>query len=99
APLYGINSVLGKIPVIGPVIVGKPGEGIFGVTYSVHGNADEPDVDVNPLSVLTPGILRRIFEGKIPTAAQAPSNNQPPPAPTPRTVPPPAQSLTAPKPE
>jgi hypothetical protein len=82
-PLFGLNSVLGKIPVLGDVIVGKEGEGIFGMTYSVHGNADEPDVDVNPLSVLTPGILRRIFQGKIPTSAQAPSNNQPAPAPAP----------------
>jgi hypothetical protein len=97
APLFMLNNVLGHIPVIGDVIVGKQGEGIFGVTYSVHGNADQPDIDENPLSILTPGILRRIFEGKIPTGAQAPSNNQPvPPAPTPAPPPP---VLGTPKPE
>jgi len=74
APLFGINSFLGKVPLVGQVLVGKEGEGIIGMTYSVRGNADEPDISVNPLSVLTPGILRRIFEGKMPNVAQAPSN-------------------------
>ena len=94
APLFMLNNVLGHIPVIGDVIVGKQGEGIFGMTYSVHGNADQPDADVNPLSVLTPGILRRIFEGKIPNGTQAPSNNQPAPA-----APPPPAMPGTPKPE
>ena len=41
---------------------------------------DEPNVSVNPLSALAPGVLRRIFEGKMPNASQAPSNNAPKPA-------------------
>jgi Protein of unknown function/AsmA-like C-terminal region len=73
-PAYGLNSVLGNIPLLGDVLVSKKGEGVFGITYSATGNADQPKIDVNPLSVLTPGILRRIFEGHIPTAANAPSN-------------------------
>ena len=63
-------------------------------------NADQPDLSINPLSVLTPGILRRIFEGKMPTAAQAPSNAPPGPvAITPRAISPqtPAQGAPAPK--
>ena len=89
-PLFGINSVLGIIPLVGNLLVSKPGEGIIGMTYSVSGNADEPKVDVNPLSLVTPGFLRQIFEGKMPDAANAPSNNQPPappaPAPTPEAT-------------
>ena len=81
APLYGINSVLGAIPLLGSVLTSREGEGILGTTYSVSGNADEPEVSVNPLSMLTPGILRRIFEGRIPTA-------KPVPAPTPKPEPP-----------
>ena len=72
-PIYGLNSVLGAIPVLGDVLVSKKGEGIFGFSYAVRGNAEEPNVSVNPLSVLAPGILRRIFEGT-PTA---PSPRQP----------------------
>jgi len=86
-PVFGLNSVLGAIPVLGNVLVSKPGEGVFGMTYSVKGNADQPDLSINPLSVLTPGILRRIFEGKMPNAAQAPSNQVPPPQPAPTPAP------------
>jgi hypothetical protein len=80
-PLFGINSVLGYIPLLGNLLVSKPGEGIIGMTYVVSGNADEPRISVNPLSLVTPGILRRIFEGKMPNAANAPSNSKPTSAP------------------
>ena len=82
-PAYGLNSVLGNIPLLGDVLVSKKGEGVFGVTYSATGNAEQPKIDVNPLSVLTPGILRRIFEGHMPTAANAPSNAPVPAKPQP----------------
>ncbi len=78
APLYGINSVLGAIPIVGQVLVSKKGEGIIGMTYSATGPADEPNVSMNPLSVLTPGILRRIFQGSMPTAPIQ-ANTAPPP--------------------
>ncbi|MGZ5937095.1 MAG: YhdP family protein [Rhizomicrobium sp.] len=78
-PLFGINSVLGFIPLLGDLLVSKPGEGIIGMTYTVAGDPDEPRVSVNPLSMVTPGILRRIFEGKMPDAANAPSNAKPAP--------------------
>lgn len=61
-PLFGINSVLGAIPVIGDLLVSKKGEGILGLTYEMKGNIGEPGITVNPLSILTPGIFRRIFE-------------------------------------
>lgn len=94
-PLFGINSVLGNIPLLGDVLTSKQGEGVFGMSYSVTGNADEPSVSVNPLSVLAPGILRRIFEGKMPNASQAPSNAPKPvvPAPPPANAPAPAAPL------
>jgi hypothetical protein len=83
--LFGINSVLGNIPILGTLITSKEGEGIIGMTYSVSGNTDEPSVSVNPLSALAPGILRRIFEGRMPNAANAPSNAPPTPMPKPKS--------------
>ena len=80
APVYGLNGALGAIPLLGDVLVSKKGEGIIGVSYSVTGNTDEPEISVNPLSMLTPGILRRIFEGT-PHAPQAPPNPAKPKAP------------------
>ena len=73
-PAYGLNSILSNIPLLGDVLASKKGEGIIGVTYSATGNADQPNISVNPASMLTPGILRRIWEGHIPTTANAPSN-------------------------
>jgi hypothetical protein len=93
-PVVGINfnKVLGAIPLVGDILVSKKGEGIFGVTYSVKGNADQPSVTVNPLAMLTPGIFRRIFQGRMPNASQAPSN-----APRPAQTPAQAASQSAPK--
>ncbi|MFQ5972134.1 MAG: AsmA-like C-terminal domain-containing protein [Alphaproteobacteria bacterium] len=62
APAYTLNSILGKIPVIGPMLTGG-GDGVFAAAYSVDGPLDEPKVTVNPLTVLTPGFTRRIFTG------------------------------------
>ncbi|MSP94948.1 MAG: DUF3971 domain-containing protein [Alphaproteobacteria bacterium] len=61
-PAYAFNSLLGNVPVLGDLLVSKPGEGIIGLTYAMKGNLGEPALTVNPLSVLTPGIFRRLFE-------------------------------------
>ena len=82
-PAYGVNSMISNIPLIGDLLASKKGEGIFGITYSMTGSSDKPDISVNPLSMLTPGIFRRIFEGHIPTAANAPSNQPAQPTPKP----------------
>jgi Protein of unknown function/AsmA-like C-terminal region len=84
-PAYGVNSLISNIPLLGDLLASKKGEGIFGVTYSATGNMEQPTISTNPLSILTPGILRRIFEGHIPTAANAPSNAPQPQAPAPKT--------------
>ncbi len=81
APVYGLNSVLGVIPLLGDVLVSKKGEGIFGMTYSATGSADQPSVSVNPLAALAPGIFRRIFEGSIPEAPSQANTNPPAPSP------------------
>jgi hypothetical protein len=86
-PIFGVNSILGAIPVLGNLLVSKKGEGVFGMTYSAQGNADEPKISVNPLSMLTPGIFRRIFEGRVPEDAQLSQLPQQP-APAPVVVPP-----------
>ena len=91
-PAYGINSLFGDIPVLGGVLGSKKGEGLFAATYSATGNADEPKIEVNPLSTFAPGFLRRIFQGSIPSSANAPSNQ----ASTSQS--PPNQSANPPKP-
>ncbi len=59
-PMSGLNKVIGKIPLIGDILTGGSG-GVFAATYSIKGPSDDPKILVNPLSVLTPGIIRRIL--------------------------------------
>lgn len=61
-PAYTINSALGGIPLFGKLLVGREGEGVFALDYRISGPIDEPVVSVNPLSVLAPGVLRRLVE-------------------------------------
>lgn len=59
-PAYTANTLLGKIPLIGDVIIGS--DGVFALAYSLKGNMDNPELSVNPLSVLAPGFLKNIFQ-------------------------------------
>jgi len=65
-PAYTLNSLLGNIPVLGNILTGKKGSGIFAATYRVDGAIRNPTVTVNPLAALAPGFLRNligIFDG------------------------------------
>jgi hypothetical protein len=69
-PSFGMNSMLGGIPIIGDLFVSRQGEGTFAPTYSVRGNLARARVSINPVAAITPGVLRRIFENP----AEAPEN-------------------------
>lgn len=77
-PLQGLNNVFGGIPVLRELLSGPRGEGIFGITFAVQGPMAQPQVNVNPLSPLTPGILRGLMEMANPdTNVQAPAQKKP----------------------
>lgn len=61
-PSYTLNSVLKMVPVVGDLLMGGKGEGLFALTYKITGPVAAPKVDVNPLAVLAPGFLRNIVE-------------------------------------
>lgn len=61
-PLQGLNSAFAPIPLLGQLISGTQGEGIFGITFAVQGPMSNPQVIVNPLSMVAPGIFRDIFQ-------------------------------------
>ncbi len=71
-PLYGFNAALGSVPLLGDLLKGRDNEGIFGITFAVQGRTSNPDVVVNPVSVLAPGFLRQIFEFDHSPAQQPP---------------------------
>ena len=62
-PLSGVNGLLNGIPVVNDILTGGKNGGIFAATYAVRGPVENPAASVNPLAVLAPGILRRIFFG------------------------------------
>lgn len=55
SPIYMLNG-------IGSILT-RRGEGVFGFNYRLSGTTDAPVVSVNPLSILTPGVLRELFRG------------------------------------
>lgn len=60
--VYGMNNLIGKIPLIGNALMGGKGHGIIAVNYAVKGSFENAETTVNPLSVLTPGFLRNLFK-------------------------------------
>ena len=62
APAYALNSVLSNFPVIGSLLMGGEGQGLIAFRFRLSGSNDDPTVTVNPLSALTPGLLRHLFD-------------------------------------
>jgi hypothetical protein len=62
-PAYFFNSLLGHIPLIGKYFSPEKGGGVFAAKYELVGPIDNPQVHVNPLSIITPGFLRGLFGG------------------------------------
>lgn len=61
-PLFGLNNAFQQIPLLGPLLGGREGEGLVGVTFAVQGPLDNPVFRINPLSILVPGAFRELFE-------------------------------------
>lgn len=77
-PAYTINSLLGQIPVIGTILTGEKGGGIFAASYKISGPVEKPEISVNPLSALAPGFLRKLLDGggTSPTEGQTPDQEE-----------------------
>lgn len=61
-PAYSLNTMFGKLPIFGAILTGGEGQGVFAARYNITGTEGEPKVSVNPLSILTPGFLRGLFD-------------------------------------
>lgn len=60
-PFNLINMILRVIPVIGEVLVGVRGEGLFMIDFELHGALKHPNVKVNPMSFFTPYTIKKIL--------------------------------------
>ncbi len=63
SPAYALTGALNEIPVLGEILSGGRGEGIVGMTFTLKGAMRDPQFSVNPLSLLAPGLLRKMFTG------------------------------------
>ena len=61
-PAYFFNAMLGHLPVLGRYFSPEKGGGVFAVRFGVEGDIADPVITVNPVSALTPGFLRGIFD-------------------------------------
>lgn len=67
--LQGVVSPIYLVNGIGALLT-RRGEGVFGFNYALRGTSDAPQVQVNPLSILTPGLFREIFRRPAPVLRQ-----------------------------
>ena len=61
-PFNLVSEIAGSIPILGQVLTGTDGGGLFSAGYKVNGTFANPDVSVNPFQILTPGIYRQWFQ-------------------------------------
>jgi hypothetical protein len=62
-PATTINKVIGSIPILGKILVGKKtGEGVFGVSFKIKGSPKNLETTVNPIKTLTPRFVTRTLE-------------------------------------
>ncbi|MCK0094764.1 AsmA-like C-terminal region-containing protein [Yoonia sp. F2084L] len=67
--LQGVVSPFFLVNSIGSFLT-RRGEGLIGFNYTIRGTTDAPQVVVNPLSALTPGMFREIFRRPAPDISQ-----------------------------
>lgn len=61
-PAYGLNRLFAELPVIGIILGNGRDRGLLGITFKLTGAFEKPNLTINPLSIIAPGIFRQIFE-------------------------------------
>lgn len=61
-PAYGLNRLFAELPIIGSILGNGRDRGLIGITFKMSGTFTRPNLTVNPLSVIAPGVFRQIFE-------------------------------------
>jgi hypothetical protein len=63
-PGLGLSRAIGLIPIVGQILGDGRDTSLIGVNFRLSGPARDPLVEINPLSAVTPGVFRKIFEFK-----------------------------------
>ena len=81
-PAPVINRLLAGIPILGPLAAGGDKSSVFAASWSAKGPVSDPRFTINPLTLLTPTVIRKVIEGFAGSAASG-TRLRPAPAPPP----------------
>jgi len=76
-PAFALNNLLSNVPLLGPLLTGGKGGGLFAISYRLNGPFDDLKLDVNMMSAVTPGVLRDLFSGSLDDGGPPSSPNLP----------------------
>ena len=62
SPMHLVNAIIQKLPILGPIMAGGEGEGMFSIDFTMTGSSENPDVESNPLTIIKPRIIERAIE-------------------------------------
>lgn len=58
-PLYFLNKIAANVPFFGTILSGNNGEAILATHVKLSGNISDPELTINPLSMVTPYLFRQ----------------------------------------
>ncbi|MEC9342316.1 MAG: hypothetical protein VYD64_00585 [Pseudomonadota bacterium] len=61
-PGMGLSRAIGMIPVVGVLLGNGRDSSLIGITFRLTGPAKNPTIEVNPMSIVAPGVFRKVFE-------------------------------------
>lgn len=61
-PAYGLNRLFAELPIIGLFLGNGKDRGLIGITFRLAGSVEQPALQINPLSLIAPGVFRSIFQ-------------------------------------
>lgn len=61
-PANAVNLAVSAIPILGRFFANGKDRALIGITYQLKGKRANPELFVNPLSIVTPGFFNKVFE-------------------------------------
>lgn len=61
-PANAINLAVSAIPILGQLLSNGRDQALIGISYQLLGSRKDPALEVNPLSIVAPGVFNEVFE-------------------------------------
>ena len=61
-PAFGISRLVSAIPFVGQILSNGKDSGLIGINYHLSGPTKSPKIEFNPLSIVAPGIFKKVFQ-------------------------------------